>query len=228
MERGHMEDNMVKKIAVSAESSSGASVTDMDAGARRKVDRRRDPIKTREQLIASGMTLFNNPGYFFTDSNQIARHAGFAPGTFYQHFKNKAELFLEVKAIWFDGIKTIIRTGVEQQKTPEGLAEFLTAQLIPQFETWAGLRNSMRALTATEEAAREYRRKNMADMIEVCNVVRRTLGKEPRPKVEALTLIMLLERTADALSGGEFEALGVDRATAAELVKNTILNFLTR
>src|ERR1700749_1990478 len=60
----------------------------------------RAPEETRSRLVAAAGKLFNSVGYFGTDSNRIARAAGYAPGTFYVHFADKREIFLEVYRGW--------------------------------------------------------------------------------------------------------------------------------
>jgi len=39
-------------------------------------------------------------GYHGTDSNRIAREAGYSPGVFYKHFADKREIFLEAYQTW--------------------------------------------------------------------------------------------------------------------------------
>ena len=58
------------------------------------------PEETRSKLVEAAGRLFNSVGYFGTDSNRIAREAGHAPGTFYVHFADKREIFLEVYRGW--------------------------------------------------------------------------------------------------------------------------------
>lgn len=58
------------------------------------------PEETRERLVVAAAQLFNRVGYDGTDSNRIAREAGYAPGTFYKHFRDKKEIFLAVYEGW--------------------------------------------------------------------------------------------------------------------------------
>ena len=68
----------------------------------RKKSPARAPEETRSKLIAAAAKLFNSVGYFGTDFNRIARQAGYAPGTFYVHFADKREVFLEVYLGWVE------------------------------------------------------------------------------------------------------------------------------
>lgn len=51
---------------------------------------------TRTAILSAAEAEFCRRGYFATDSNTIARRAGYAPGTFYLHFKDKLDVFLAV------------------------------------------------------------------------------------------------------------------------------------
>ena len=53
------------------------------------------PKDTRSALLHAAEQIFREVGYYGTDSNRIARAAGYAPATFYKHFENKLEIFLE-------------------------------------------------------------------------------------------------------------------------------------
>lgn len=56
--------------------------------------------ETRAKLIGAAVKEFNQRGYFGTDTNKIARRAGFAPQTFYRWFRDKTEIFLAVYRLW--------------------------------------------------------------------------------------------------------------------------------
>lgn len=54
-------------------------------------ERRR--VATRERLLEAGRKLFAERGLHGVTTHDIAAQAGFAAGTFYLHFRDKAELF---------------------------------------------------------------------------------------------------------------------------------------
>src|ERR1700691_995174 len=62
--------------------------------------RRGTPEQTRARLVTTAGEIFNRVGYHGTDSNRIAKEAGYATGTFYKHFKDKREAFLAVYEAW--------------------------------------------------------------------------------------------------------------------------------
>ena len=53
---------------------------------------------TGEKLIAAAAAEFDDHGFLGTDTNKIARRAGFAPQTFYRWHKDKTAIFLAVMA----------------------------------------------------------------------------------------------------------------------------------
>src|SRR5947209_8591983 len=57
---------------------------------------RRNADETREKLLTAAAFLFNRDGFHSTDSNKIARQAGYAPGTFYKYFRDKRAVLLAV------------------------------------------------------------------------------------------------------------------------------------
>src|SRR5688572_18363855 len=58
------------------------------------------PEQTRARIVMAAAEEFQAHGYFGTDSNVIARAAGYAPGTFYKHFVDKRAVFLSVYVDW--------------------------------------------------------------------------------------------------------------------------------
>src|SRR5580698_765738 len=63
----------------------------------------RDPVATQAALLDAAEALFNAHGFEGTDTNRIARAAGFAPQTFYRHFEDKRAVFLAVYERWWKG-----------------------------------------------------------------------------------------------------------------------------
>ncbi len=61
-----------------------------------RVPKQTRSIKTRTRIMDAGMKLFSQKGYYNTNSNEIARSAGVAVGSFYAYFKDKKALFLEI------------------------------------------------------------------------------------------------------------------------------------
>src|ERR1700727_597313 len=55
---------------------------------------------TPERLLRAAAQEFNEQGFGGTDTNRIARRAGFAPQTFYRWFEDKVEIFIKTYERW--------------------------------------------------------------------------------------------------------------------------------
>ena len=55
---------------------------------------------TAQRLLDAAADEFNAHGFAGTDTNRIARRAGFAPQTFYRWFEDKTEIFIRVYHAW--------------------------------------------------------------------------------------------------------------------------------
>src|SRR5262245_39246994 len=79
--------------------------------------RRGTPANTRARLVAAAARVFNRDGFHGTDSNRIARAAGYAPGSFYKHFADKRAIFLEAWEAWvtaeWEAVETALAAGGE-------------------------------------------------------------------------------------------------------------------
>lgn len=66
---------------------------------------------TRERLLAAGRQLFASRGLHRVTTHDIARTAGFAPGTFYLHFADKSEIFREIAHSTFEELRQRIEAA---------------------------------------------------------------------------------------------------------------------
>lgn len=186
----------------------------------------RDPIATRAALLEAAREQFNAVGYFGTDTNRIARRAGFAPGTFYKHFADKKAVFMEVYQEWHREQRKLISGLTLQENDPHAYCAKLARGFLPFYTEWRGFRASVRALAATETDVQEFRHQRREDLVAFAQQARRVFGKPPGPTAEALTMILALERLGDGIAEKEFERFGVPLEDALGQLEQTLARFL--
>src|SRR5262245_65967369 len=102
--------------------------------------RRGRPADTRDRLIAAAAEVFNRVGYRGTDSNRLARAAGYAAGTFYKHFPDKRAIFLAAYEAWVTAEWTAIERALAQPAARTARAAALVDSIIAMHRRWRGLR----------------------------------------------------------------------------------------
>jgi len=169
------------------------------------------PAETRARIVAAAASEFRTGGYFGTDSNVIARAAGYAPGTFYKHFADKRAAFMAVYTEWiraqWKDFEAIARRQLPQAETA---ARFVDLLLVNHRE-WRVFRASLTALVATDPVVRRHHRdcrkrqvKRMTELLGGSKSAREALG------------LLVIEHIADAVVDGETDAIGVPEAVARE------------
>jgi AcrR family transcriptional regulator len=180
--------------------------------------RRGTPHETRARLLGAAAEVFNRDGYEGTDSNRLARAAGYAPGTFYKHFDDKKQIFLAVYAEWFAREWTDITATIAEGGTSEEIATRVVDIFLGHHAKWRGFRASLRALVSTDPDIRSFYREQRRRQLELLADLRREHGfAQTSPESHAL-LSFTLERASDALADGEAEALGLRASVVRELL----------
>src|SRR3981189_941127 len=85
----------------------------------RKPRRVRDAQESRRLLVEAAAQIFNSDGFHGTDTNRIAKAAGYTPGTFYTHFPDQRAIFLPnsssraqiLENVWRKRSSIITRSG---------------------------------------------------------------------------------------------------------------------
>lgn len=67
-----------------------------------KISRDDKQIKTRSDLIESGLSFIAENGYSALSIRNISKHAGYTQGAFYSNFNNKEDFLLELMNIQFE------------------------------------------------------------------------------------------------------------------------------
>src|SRR6202521_2842240 len=95
--------------------------------AKKAVGRGQSESGTGEKLIQAAVREFKARGYSGTDTNRIAARAGFAPQTFYRHFKDKLEIFVAIYRRWEDEEAAVVGALVEKDASTWALADAIVA-----------------------------------------------------------------------------------------------------
>ena len=191
--------------------------------------RRGSPAETRSRLVAAAAREFNRVGYDGTDSNRLARAAGYAPGTFYVHFADKREIFLEVYRGWVSSEWRAIAAAIAPEKSAGARSlEHVPKKWKPVFRKghasaqslriaqavlrhhreWRMFRKSLRALKVTDERVHQVRVGERARQIAQTSELLRARGVTQTP-ARIYANLMLFEILCDAVADGDTEALGL-------------------
>jgi AcrR family transcriptional regulator len=168
----------------------------------------------RTELLRAAQLEFDEQGYDGTQTNAIARRAGYAPQTFYRHFPDKKAIFLSIYLDWAEA---------EAQALVK--ADTITAMidaLLDHHEAHRLFRRSLRHLSVTDPEIAAVRAHTRQKQMSTISARFPHLGA-----TEALGLIFTLERLSDAWAEGEFEACGI-KPEAARTQISTILSTALR
>jgi AcrR family transcriptional regulator len=178
------------------------------------------PEETRARLVAAAAEVFERNGYHGTESNALARAAGYSPGTFYKHFDDKRAIFLAVYEAWVSATwKDVEAALLAEHPSITVAAERIVAALLASHVRWRGFRRSLKLLAATDDAVRAAFLANRNRQLRGFVMLRRRTGAPKRSREEDALLMFTLERACDAIADGEAVGLHVSReGLVAELV----------
>jgi AcrR family transcriptional regulator len=174
----------------------------------RKKSPARAPEETRSNLIAAAAKLFNSVGYYGTDSNRIAREAGYAPGTFYVHFADKLEIFLEVYRGWVESEWQAIAATLQPDRRHGGESARIARIVLQHHRDWRMFRASLRALTVTEQRVHDARVAERKRQIARTAEHLRARGVT-QPPARIYANLLLFEILCDAVADGDTARLGI-------------------
>jgi AcrR family transcriptional regulator len=161
---------------------------------------RRPRGAARAALIEAARLEFDEHGYDGTDSNRIARRAGYAPQTFYWHFADKAAVFAEVFTAFAAEDYAAMRTAMAAG------GEAVAEAVIQLHQRRRLFRRSLRHLSVVDPHIRAVRQQTRRRQVEVL------LEAVPGMEVaDAVALLLASDRLADAAAEGELAELGIDK-----------------
>ena len=188
--------------------------------------RHRQPTETRRALIETAARIFNSAGYHGTDSNRIAREAGYAPGTFYVHFADKPAIFLEVYETWvsaeWSSIEEILKSGGPART----IRNRLSRAVLEHHRKWRTFRASLRALSATDARVHAARVASRDRQIETMTRLIRARNTPVPSRARMLAQLLYAEGLCDAVAEGDAKSLGVRDEEIVRLLDESSREFL--
>jgi AcrR family transcriptional regulator len=178
------------------------------SAAGKRESRSRNPAAARDALIEAGARVFNRDGYFATNSNVIAREAGYAPASFYTHFKDKRALFLAVYERWVEEEWEEIRGALARKSRKDSL-DAIVDVVLDRHRRSKMFRGSLRALDVLEPAVRRTRNAQRARQLAWMEEMTRAASGNSAPLKCRVVALFAMERLLDALADGDTTELGV-------------------
>jgi len=172
---------------------------------------RRPRKGTAEKLVRAAGSEFNEHGFAGTDTNRIARRAGFAPQTFYRWFRDKTDIFIKAYERWQHEEASMLQRLLAKDVSDARLVQ----AVVTHHRRFRIFRRSLRHLSIEDDVVRKARADSRVKQIEQ---IRKWNPEQPDSTANLAVTLFKMERLADALAEGEFDDMGVDRkAGEAEL-----------
>lgn len=165
--------------------------------------------------MTAAAAAFNAHGYHGTDSNKIARSAGFAPQTFYRHFPDKLAIFIAVYEAWQASEREAVRAAAREADPDFAIARASVAH----HRGWRGFRRSLRLLALEEPRIRAARAGSRAGQLAD---LAKAPGNRGRSKADLMAALLKVERVCDALADDEFADLSISLEDAEQLAVQAI------
>jgi len=163
------------------------------------------------------MAEFNEHGFSGTDSNRIARRAGFAPQTFYRWYKDKTDVFVAAYRAWEDEEKAALGILLGRD-APAG--EIVEAA-IAHHRRYLLFRRSLRQLALEDPVVRAARARSRLRQIAQ---IRAWTGQQADTERMAVWLLQM-ERLSDAVAEGELADMGLTEAGARGALARLVAHF---
>lgn len=179
---------------------------------------RRTRKGTADKLVQAASTEFNEHGFLGTDTNRIARRAGFAPQTFYRWFRDKIEIFIKVYERWQHEEADMLQRLLAKDASD---ARFVHA-VVAHHRAYQVFRRSLRRLSVEDADVRRARAQSRLNQIQQ---IRMWNPKQRDATADLAVALLEFERLADALAEGEFHDMGLDDKAAETTLASLIRRF---
>jgi len=144
---------------------------------------------TRTRLLEAAMSEFIEQGYAGTDTNRIARRAGFAPQTFYRWFEDKKAILSAVLGVWLETECRSWQAVLLDQTLP---IEQLADACVDNARPFLTFRQHLRSVLLTDETLRLQQAQARRQLID-------QLAPADAPDAQRATMAALLSQI-DALT----------------------------
>lgn len=119
------------------------------------------PPGHREKILLSATELFSSKGYAETSIADIASHAKISKETFYIHFKNKEELFIECADIVFHNMYNNVWQEIKDEKNIIERSKKRARAYMDSFPKWVTMMNLVRSLSVGNNPTFREKFKNL-------------------------------------------------------------------
>lgn len=188
--------------------------------------RPRNPAATREALMTAAARIFNREGYFATDTNAIARAAGYAPASFYKHFADKAAILLAVYEDYvgreWAGLEAAMAGETVLQKRLRRALGFI----IGFHGEWSAFRTTLRAVARIEPAVAEALKASRARQLGYLAAA--TGLSAQRHRATLLMILGIVERLAETVLDAEATSPPISREVLLEEAERALLALIER
>jgi AcrR family transcriptional regulator len=167
-------------------------------------------------LVGAARLEFEEHGYVGTNTNAIAKRAGYAPQTFYRHFLNKRAIFIAVYSLWIQEEERALALA----QSPEDIG----VALITHHKRYRVFRRSLRMLTVEDDEVGSARAK--ARLAQIAAIKSRSNAFSSLKLADQVATLLTIERMCDSAADGEFERLGVDEIETKALIVQMVSRFL--
>lgn len=164
-------------------------------------------VSTHDKLVRAALAEFRAHGFDGTDTNKIARRAGFAPQTFYRWFEDKVDVFMATYRAWEEAEAEVIASLAGRNAASAELAD----AIVEHHRAYRVFRRSLHQLALANPAMRRARAQSRRRQLD--RIARWIGGATPELDVAA-PLLLQIERLSDAIAEGELRDLGVTPAAA--------------
>jgi len=176
---------------------------------------------TRARLLAAAALEFNERGFSGTDTNRIARRAGFAPQTFYRWCKDKTEIFIAVYQEWENAERALLEALLATKASAKQLAD----ATVDHHRNYRIFRRSLRQLSLEDPAIREARAASRKRQVAHIKKWRQRANHQELSDGAVAAAMLQMERLADAVAEGELEDMGLSPASAQRALAEIIEKF---